>query len=379
MKKIVVLGITGSIGASTVEIVKNHPDKFTIICASANKDLNALEKVRDEMHIQEIYLTGKNIDHHDKSSGVHFGEKELIERLKTLDYDILLNAVSGSAGLKYTISAAQRGKDIALANKESLVMAGELINRIIIATGSKILPVDSEHSALFQLLEKTPKEYVRHVHLTASGGPFRKMSAADLKNVSIADALAHPTWSMGKKISIDSATMFNKGLEVIEAHHLFQLPYDQIKTVIHPQSVIHSFVEFRDGSFIAQLSNPSMQLPILYALSYPEHIDSDCVKTSLSLLPSLTFEEIDQEKYPMLDIAYSAGKTSGLMPTILNAANEAAVELFLQGKIAFNDIYRLVSLVYYKEKNIKNPDLETILLCNEEIYKKTLTGYPKLI
>ena len=350
-KKIAVLGITGSIGESVLEIVRYHPEAFEIVLASANSNKKKLSDIAEEMNISKTILT--------KDSSAK--QSELIELIENENYDILINAISGSAGLPYTIATLKRGKDLALANKESLVMAGHLIKDIISKTGSKILPVDSEHSAIFQVLHGHQMSEVKKLHLTASGGPFRTLPLKDFPKINLKQVLNHPTWDMGTKVTIDSATMLNKGLEVIEAHWLFDIEYYRIKAIIHPQSIIHSLVEFVDGSMIAQMSVPTMQLPILYALTYPLHYPSEKVQTSLETLSALTFEPICPKRFPLFYLTCEAGKIGGLMPTILNAANEKAIDMFIKGEIPFTDIAKLVENALNKYENIPNPDLETIL------------------
>ena len=390
--------------------MKNHPEQFQIVFASANADYQKLYKIATELKIKKIALTDYNtkILHTDNKIKLYQGKNELINLIKNEEYDILINAVSGSAGLPYTIATLKTGKDLALANKESLVMAGELIYsefginnpKLSSSTNlrqqkrvSRIIPIDSEHSAIFQVLQsqmdhdnsqfKTGTNYkaltpdsifneernsksVRNLHLTASGGAFRTLPLVDFDKIDLNQTLMHPTWDMGMKVTIDSATMMNKGLEVIEAHWLFGIDYQNINAVIHPQSVIHSLVEFIDGSMIAQMSVPSMQLPILYALTFPERIKSDKIKTTLTELSALTFEPVDPKRYPLYYIARDAAVAGGIMPTILNASNEKAIELFIKGKIKFTDIFKHVEKALNSYENISNPDLDTILQINEE-------------
>jgi len=376
-KKIAVLGITGSIGTSTLEIVRHHHDQFEIVFATAHSDYDKLYEIAKTNKINKIVLTDtdKKIYHADYEVKLYRGRTDLVELIKNEDFDILINAISGSAGLPYTIVTLKRGKSLALANKESLVMAGHIVKEIIAETGATILPIDSEHSAIFQVLHGHDKSEVRNLHITASGGPFRKLPLKDFDKIDLNEALKHPTWEMGTKVTIDSATMMNKGLEVIEAHWLFDMDYANIKAVIHPQSIIHSVVEFVDGSMIAQMSVPTMQLPILYALTHPIHVQSYKVVTCLESLHALTFEPICKNRYPLFYIACQAGRDGGLMPTILNAANEKAIELFISGQIKFTSIQMVVEKALNKAANINNPDLETILNINNQIKSQSNMKY----
>lgn len=377
-KKIVLLGATGSIGSSTIEVVKQHKDKFQIVLATAHKNFGKLKRLTDGLDISFLGVTNNSVTSSERNSSgrrVFWGESEVLDLLQRLDYDILLNAVVGSAGLKYTVKALETGHSVALANKESLVMGGEIVMQIAKEKKCQIIPVDSEHSAIFQCLYgNIPHPYVRKLILTASGGPFRTWDIKDFDKITPSHALSHPTWNMGKKISIDSATMANKGLEVIEAHHLFNVSYQNIEIVVHPQSIIHSMVEFIDGTILAQLSYPDMKLPIQYALSYPDRLSATAKFTDIPSLPDLTFEKIDYEKFPLLKLAYNVGESGGILPTIFNAANEAAVSLFLSGKIKFNDIFKIIKSSIERE-NITNPDLDTIVKVDREIKEKIFARY----
>jgi len=376
MKKIALLGATGSIGQSTIEVIKRHPEEFKVVLASAHSRTEELLNYGNEIPIDHFVITGENgvgISGH--PGNIHKGEDALLSLLEEIDYDIMLNAVVGSAGLKYTVAGLKTGHNIALANKESLVMAGDIITELAKENHCKIIPVDSEHCAIMQCLESAKdKSHVRRIILTASGGPFSNLRLEAFKNITLQDALQHPTWAMGNKITIDSATMANKGLEVIEAHHLFNVSYDEIDVLIHPQSVIHSMVEYIDGSIISQLSFPDMKLPIQYALSYPDRFDATAQYTDLAKIHELTFYKPNFEKFPLLGMAFEVGKNGGIIPTIFNAANEAAVTLFLQEKIHFIDIPDIVE----KElsvPNIYNPDLETIIEKDKEIKEKIYTNF----
>jgi len=380
MKKVAILGVTGSIGLSTIEVVRQHPEEFKIVLASANSNHQKLFALTREFSIPNVVITNNFIESqitdYPENTNIKFGEENLLETLKTIECDIVLNAIYGSAGLKSTMAVLYRGIDLALANKESLVMAGHLIRKM--QTDSKLIPVDSEHSAIFQAIGTTPLDEVKSVTLTASGGPFRKLPLNEFDKITIEQTLSHPTWNMGTKVTVDSATMMNKGLEVIEAHWLFHKDFSEIKTVIHPQSIIHSFIEFVDGSIMAQMSFPTMKLPILFALSYPHHIKSDVSKSNIPDFPDLTFSEVERDRFPLFFLAKKAGETGGLVPTILNAANEAAIDLFLKDKIHFTQIYKLVDSALSTENNVHHPDLNTIIQTNSEIYQKIKRDYKKI-
>jgi 1-deoxy-D-xylulose-5-phosphate reductoisomerase len=379
MKRIALLGMSGSIGDSTLKIIDKHRDDFCIAFASVHNNIENAIVNAHKFNIPIICITGNvpssfNIaDYPDIS--FYYGQNSLLHLLKNEDYDICLNAVTGSAGLPYTIEVINRGIDLALANKESLVMAGHLVKDICRRTKSKILPVDSEHSAIFQCLFGHSEDEIKKLHITASGGPFKDLPLESFKDITLEQALKHPTWAMGTKVTLDSATMFNKALEVIEAHWLFEMDFADINAVIHPQSIIHSMVEFVDGSILAQMSVPTMELPILYALSYPKHIKSDNVKTNLLELKDLTFREIEKERYPLFYTAVEAGKAGGLYPTIMNSANEAALNLYLSRKIHFTQIPEIVKEVLDHTENIDFPDLEEIIESNTKIFMDTLKKY----
>ena len=349
MKKILILGSTGSIGTNALELIRNNREHYQVIGISGNKNIDLLKKQIEEFKPTLIYV-GTEQDalnlkkEYSFLKEVYFGENGLAELSKNSDYDIILTAVSGAIGIDATVEAIKREKRIALANKETMVSAGTYINKLLKEyPKAEIVPVDSEHSALFQSLQGFKKENVKKLIITASGGTFRGKDLAYLENVTVEQALKHPNWSMGKKITIDSSTLVNKGLEVIEAHELFNIDYDDIEVVVHPQSIIHSMVEYVDGSIIAQMGVANMKTPILYAFTYPEkEFNSsinflDLIKTS-----NLTFEEPNRKIFKGIDLAYKAGKIGGTMPTVFNASNEIAVELFMKKKIKFLDIYRII-------------------------------------
>jgi 1-deoxy-D-xylulose-5-phosphate reductoisomerase len=374
-KRLVLLGATGSIGLSTLKVIAEQADRYEIILATAHQKSDELYQIADQFHIPQVVVTGKAEYSQCKSTKVYRGEQELLQLLADLDYDLALNAITGSAGLKSTLAILKTGKPLALANKESLVMAGHLVKDLQKQTGSVILPVDSEHSALFQAIGQHPHNEISQVHITASGGAFRTLPLHEFDQITTEQALKHPNWDMGAKVTLDSATMFNKALEVMEAHWLFDLDYSQIQAVIHPQSVIHSLVEYIDGSLLAQLSTPDMMLPILYALSYPERYQSELVKTDLLKLNDLTFAAIDPQRYPLFYLGVEAGKQGGIMPTVANAANEAALQLFLEKRIRFTDISSVVEAALNCTENISNPELETIIQVNQEVFRKAYNNH----
>ncbi|APG27242.1 1-deoxy-D-xylulose-5-phosphate reductoisomerase [Syntrophotalea acetylenivorans] len=344
MKRLGVLGSTGSIGVSTLEIVAAHPDQYQVVSLSAGNNLKRLKEQIQRFRPQVVSVVCPDAarllrdelgpDGPQVTSGV----EGLIACASHEQIDMVVTAVVGSAGLVPTMAAIEAGKDIALANKETLVVAGSLVMEAVARKGVNLYPVDSEHSAIFQSLEGHQKSDVRRLILTASGGPFRDRPMADLNQVTLADALAHPNWDMGRKITIDSATMMNKGLEVIEARWLFDLPAEQIAVHIHPQSIVHSMVEYVDGAVMAQLGIPDMKTPIAYALSYPDRLALDLPALDLCALKNLSFAEPDLDKFPCLALAFQALAAGGTAPAVLNAANEIAVDAFLREQIGFLDI-----------------------------------------
>jgi len=376
-QKIVVLGITGSIGDSTCEVIRKNRDRFEIVLASAHRNFPKLMDIQAEFNIPHVVVTGDGFyaTKDDYGCQIYLGEYYLQDLLKTVDYDLVVNAISGSAGLKSTITVLERGKKLALANKESLVMAGHLIQKY--TKNNPILPIDSEHSAIFQALGNHGESEVAELIITASGGAFRDRKLDTFNTITLDDALKHPTWDMGAKVTIDSATMMNKGLEVIEAHWLFNMPFNKIKAIIHPQSIVHSLVKFKDGSLIAQMSSPSMQIPILYALTHPEHIEFDNVNTDLLKIPDLTFKDIEPKRYPLFYVALEVGKEGGIMPTIMNSANEACISLFMKGLIMYKDFYSIISETLLASEQIINPNLDEIIETNEMVYTQIMKKYDK--
>ncbi|MEO6863719.1 MAG: 1-deoxy-D-xylulose-5-phosphate reductoisomerase [Microcoleus sp.] len=375
MKAITLLGSTGSIGTQTLDIVAQYPDKFRIVGLTAGRNVTLLaQQIRqfkpeivaicDEDKLQELQEAIADID---PQPILLAGESGVVEVAKYGDAEAVVTGIVGCAGLLPTIAAIEAGKDIALANKETLIAGGPVVNPLIEKHGVRILPADSEHSAIFQCLQGVMVGGLRRIILTASGGSFRDLPIDKLAQVTVADALKHPNWSMGQKITIDSATLMNKGLEVIEAHYLFGMDYDDIDIVIHPQSIIHSLIELQDTSVLAQLGWPDMRLPLLYALSWPERIHTDWPQLDLVKSGDLTFREPDHEKYPCMQLAYAAGRAGGSMPAVLNAANEQAVALFLEEKIAFLDIPKLIEKACDKHRadNCENPALDDILAADK--------------
>lgn len=349
MKKILILGSTGSIGTNALELIRNNREQYQVVGISGNKNIELLKKQIEEFKPTFIYVGSEQDAINLKKEysfikEVYFGENGLAELSKNSDYDIILTAVSGAVGIDATVEAIKREKRIALANKETMVSAGIYINKLLKEyPKAEIVPVDSEHSALFQSLQGFKKEDVKKLIITASGGTFRGKDLTYLENVTVEQALKHPNWSMGKKITIDSSTLVNKGLEIIEAHELFNIDYDDIEVIVHPQSVIHSMVEYVDGSIIAQMGVANMKTPILYAFTYPEkEFNSSINFLDLIKTNNLTFEEADRKTFKGIDLAYRAGKIGGTMPTVFNASNEIAVELFMKKQIKFLDIYRII-------------------------------------
>ncbi|MDP3147962.1 MAG: 1-deoxy-D-xylulose-5-phosphate reductoisomerase [Ignavibacteria bacterium] len=371
MKKVAILGSTGSIGTNTIEVVRNFPEHFSIEALTVNTRIDLLEKQIDEFHPKVVAVKDEKLAVELKrrigcKCEVLSGEKGLLSIAADYDYDIFVGAMVGFCGLAPTIEAIKRSKRIALANKETLVVAGELVTELAKKYKAELLPVDSEHSAIFQCLVGEKNSGVDKLILTASGGPFLHKTKKEFAEVTVKEALNHPNWKMGNKITIDSASMMNKGLEVIEARWLFNLPAEKIEIVVHPQSIIHSMVKFVDGSMKAQLSTPDMKLPIQYALTYPERYASQFVKTDLPLIQTLTFFEPDFDKFECLKLAFNVLDAGGTSPCILNASNEVAVDKFLKGKIKFSAIPEIISKSLVRFENHLKPDLETIIMCDKE-------------
>jgi 1-deoxy-D-xylulose-5-phosphate reductoisomerase len=366
MKNVVLLGSTGSIGTSTIKVADDLPDQIRLIGLAAGNNVELLlEQTRKHtpaaVSINDPTKAKELQDLLGTTAKVYSGNEGLLKLATMPEADIVLIAIVGTAGLQPALAAIRAGKDIAIASKEILVMAGEIVMSEARKYGVRVLAVDSEHSAIFQCLDGKPSESVRKLWLTASGGPFRKTPKADFAGITVEQALKHPSWVMGRKITIDSATLFNKALEMIEARWLFDIEMARVDVVVHPQSVVHSMVEFVDGSMLAQLSTPDMCLPIQYALTYPERAKSDRVQTSLAKLGSLTFEEPDVERFPALALARRAGEVGGTLPAVLNAANEVAVEAFVNRKLSFLGITETVRRTMDAHKVLAHPTLEQIL------------------
>lgn len=372
MKYISLLGATGSIGTQTLDIIKEHSAEFTLVAMSVGKNIELTRKIMKEFQPELVSVQEKSISDTLKAEfpGTRFtyGEQGLIEVAVYKSADVLVNAVLGSVGLNPTLQAIEAGKTIAIANKETLVTAGHLVINAAKRNNVPLLPVDSEHSAIFQALQGENNKNIERLIITASGGSFRDRTRDQLENVTVQEALNHPNWSMGAKITIDSATMMNKGLEVIEAHWLFNMPYEKIDVLLHKESIIHSMVEFHDSSIIAQLGSPDMRVPIQYALTYPDRLPlASAKRLNLAEVGMLHFKEMDFERFRCLKFAYEAGRIGGTMPTVLNAANEIASAAFLQGKIRFLQIEDLVEKALEKHQTMENPSLALI----QEVDKET--------
>jgi 1-deoxy-D-xylulose-5-phosphate reductoisomerase len=366
MKRVVVLGSTGSIGTSTLKVAQDLPERIRLLGLAAGHNTQLLlEQVRrhqpEAISISDPAKAKALRDLLGVSTQVYCGAEGLIKLATLPSADIVLIAIVGTAGLQPALAAIRAGKDIAIASKEILVMAGEIVMTEARRQGVRVLAVDSEHSAIFQCLDGKPSASVRKLWLTASGGPFRETPKAEFVHITVERALKHPSWVMGRKITIDSATLFNKGLEMIEARWLFDIEMARVGVVVHPQSVVHSMVEFVDGSMLAQLSTPDMCLPIQYALTYPDRVASGRVQTDLAKVGSLTFEPPDPERFPALDLARLAGEIGGTLPAVLNAANEVAVEGFVNGRLSFCQISETVAGTLKQHQVIHHPTLEQIL------------------
>jgi 1-deoxy-D-xylulose-5-phosphate reductoisomerase len=388
VKAITLIGSTGSIGTQTLDIVAQYPEQFRLVGLAAGNNVEMLAAQIRQFHPsivaicaeEKLPLLRELIADVDPQPVLLAGEAGVIEVARYGDSQTVVTGIVGCAGLLPTIAAIEAGKDIALANKETLIAGGPVVLPLLEKHGVKVLPADSEHSAIFQCLQGVPKGGLRKIILTASGGSFRDWPVEKLTEVTVADALKHPNWSMGRKITVDSATLMNKGLEVIEAHFLFGLDYDDIEIVIHPQSIIHSLIELQDTSVLAQLGWPDMRLPLLYALSWPERVYSAWERLDLVKAGSLTFKEPDHQKYPCMKLAYAAGRAGGSMPAVLNAANEQAVALFLDEQIRFLDIPRCIEQICdrHQKDNRSNPSLDDILAADKWARQEVLSVSKKL-
>ncbi|MGY0372080.1 1-deoxy-D-xylulose-5-phosphate reductoisomerase [Clostridium sp. JNZ J1-5] len=369
MKNICILGATGSVGIQTLDVIRKQNEEFNLVAFSSNKSYESTIKIIEEFKPSYVAITDNvnyiKIKEYCKDNHINInvlqGMEGLIQIVKIKEIHLVVTSIVGMIGLVPTIEAIKAGKDIALANKETLVTGGELVISEAKKYGVNILPVDSEHGAIFQCLQGNTEESLSKIILTASGGPFRGKTKEELINITPEEATNHPKWNMGKKISVDSSTLINKGLEVIEAHWLFGLDYDDINVIIHPESIIHSMVEYRDGSVIAQLAVPDMRLPIQYALSYPSRGNLIIDKLNFNNIKNLSFEEPDFKNFPGLKLAYDAGRAGGVTPTIFNAANEVAVDLFLNKKIQYLDIIYLIEDCLSKLENKSILSLDAIL------------------
>lgn len=373
-KRLVILGSTGSIGTQTLEIVRENED-LSVVALAAGSNTTLMERqIRDfkprfavmynEAAAKELALATADLD-----VTVLSGMDGLIEISRLEEYDILVTAIVGMIGIRPTIAAIECGKTIALANKETLVTAGHIIMPLSKKHNAPIYPVDSEHSAIYQSLQGMPRESLEKILLTASGGPFRGRKTAELADITVEDALKHPNWSMGRKITVDSATLVNKGLEVIEAKWLFGVDLDQIEVLIHPQSILHSAVQYRDGGIIGQMGVPDMKLPIQYAIFYPERRGMNTTRVDLTALGAMTFEKPDEEVFLGLPLAKRAARIGGSMPTVLNAANERAVALFLDHKIKFLEIYEIIQAAMEQHSPVANPGVDEILAAEAQTYE----------
>ncbi|UTH01049.1 1-deoxy-D-xylulose-5-phosphate reductoisomerase [Macrococcoides canis] len=363
MKNIGILGASGSVGTQGLDIIRQYPDNYRLVSFSVGKNIALANDIIEEFRPDICCVQNKDDIDKIKSASIKvvYGNDGLMEIAAYHKNDMLLNSIMGSVGLKPTVHAIKHGIDIALANKETLVVAGEIIMQLAREFNVNIIPVDSEHSAIFQCLNGENHKNIEKLIITASGGSFRELSREALKDVTVQDALNHPNWSMGKKITIDSATMMNKGLEVIEAKWLFDMPVEKIETLLHKQSIIHSLVEFNDTSVIAQLGTPDMRMPILYAFSYPDRLPRNAERLNLAQVGQLDFKAMDFERYRCLKLAFDAIKIGGTMPVVMNAVNEVVVQQFLDEEISFLDIETIIEREMRAHDVIQNPDLETIL------------------
>lgn len=365
MRKIAILGSTGSIGTQALDVIRQHPEQFSVVALAAGKNIDLLTEQAHEFQPQLVSVATKElaekIQHQlPLNTKAVWGEEGALAAATHPDADFVISAIVGSAGLLPTLAAIEAGKAIGLANKETLVTAGHIVMRKAKEHDVSVIPIDSEHSAIFQCLQGEDKSAIRRLIITASGGSFRDLTREQLADVTVKEALAHPNWSMGAKVTIDSATMMNKGLEVIEAHWLFDLPYNKIDTILHKESIIHSMVEFTDRAVMAQLGTPDMRTPIQYAMAYPKRIPLETEPLDLMKVSQLHFTALDFKRYPCLAFAYEAGQKGGTLPTVLNSANEVAVARFLRGDIPFLAIEDTIAHAMAKHKVVENPGLEDI-------------------
>ncbi len=387
MKNISILGSTGSIGVNSLDVISKNSDRFNVVALSAGRNIELLKAQIKTFRplmacvIDEDYAKAlRNMLEPSIKVNILSGQDGYCSAATFEGTDLVISAMVGAAGLLPTIAGIEAGIDVALANKETMVIAGEIVMEKAKSRGVRILPVDSEHSAVFQCLEGQNRASVKRIILTASGGPFLHMPIEEIRTAGPEQALRHPNWSMGRKITIDSATMMNKGLEIIEARWLFEIPFEKIDALIHPQSIIHSMVEYKDGSVIAQLGQPDMRIPIAYALSYPDRMAREGSSLDFSSMAALTFAAPDDERFPCLELAKRAGKIGATMPAVLNAANEIAVEQFLERKIAFSDIHRVVKAIMEESPpSTFSPSIQDILEADREARKKTRDYIEELV
>ena len=383
MKNISILGATGSIGMQTIDVLKNNKDKFNLKAISVGNNIKVLKEILKDFSPKLVSVKNKEdyetLSKEYKNINFSYSMEGILEVASFHESDIVINSLVGNIGLIPTIHAIENKKTIALANKETLITAGHIINKKLKEFNVDLIPVDSEHSAIFQCLNGENKKSIKRLILTASGGSFRDKTRDELKNVTVEEALNHPNWNMGNKITIDSATMVNKGLEIIEAHFLFNVPYEKIDVVIHKESIIHSMVEFEDTSIIAEMGLPDMRTPIQYALTYPERIlNKSFSSLDFSNLTSLNFSKLDFNRYPCVKMAIDSGKIGGSATTVFNSSNEEAVKLFLDKKISFLDIETLIYEALSSHTQITNPDLETILSIDKETRTFVNNFYKKI-
>ncbi len=369
-RKITILGSTGSIGRQTIDLISRNPDVYETVALTANKNVQALADQAKALHANVAVIAEESQYNVLKEalSGTKIkaaAGAKAVEEAAIMDSDWLMSGIVGAAGLPGTLAAARRGATIAFANKETLVCAGPLMMELVAKSGATLLPVDSEHNAIYQVFDFDHKDGIARLILTASGGPFRTLTRAEMAKMTAAQAVKHPVWNMGAKISVDSATLMNKALEVIEAHFLFQMPREQISVLVHPQSVIHSMVEYRDGSVLAQLGSPDMRTPIGYCLAWPDRMETPVPKLDLAKVGQLTFEKPDPKKFPALDYAQEALRKGGTAPAMISAANEVAVDAYLNGRIGFLDIERIVGEVLETMPVAKLTDLDVVREADE--------------
>jgi 1-deoxy-D-xylulose-5-phosphate reductoisomerase len=380
MKRVILLGASGSIGQSTCKVARALPEEMKLVGLAVHSSVDCLVELSREFGPVAVAVSDEKgaegvAGRLPTGTRLHTGTQGLVDLVEQTEADLVLVAIVGTAGLRPALAALRTGKDLAVASKEILVMAGEEVMGTAAKLGRLVLPVDSEHNAIFQCLQGAESKEVRKLILTASGGPFRETPAEELAGVTVAQALKHPTWTMGRKITIDSATLFNKGLEMIEARWLFDVPMERVDVVVHPQSIVHSLVEFVDGSLLAQLSHSDMCFPIQYAVTYPRRKPSNLKPLNLGELGRLLFEPPDEKKFPALRLARTAGMVGGTLPAVFNATNEVAVEKFLAGESAFPKIWEVVESVMGQHETIASPDLDAIILADQWSRKTALTYY----